>query len=136
MINLYITEELARRRQQELREEFHRERIAQAMATHTPGRRVARSKLPQGWGVLLAELLVLTLATQAHARQVLSVAQLGGAGSDEAFGIAVDGVGSRYVTGSFEGQARFGSGSRAVTLTTRGLGDMFVAKYDAAGDLV
>ena len=52
-------------------------------------------------------------------------------------GIAVDGSGNSYVTGNFEDAATFGPGeSNETTLTSAGFGDIFVAKYDASGDLV
>ena len=62
----------------------------------------------------------------------------GGTGSDVGFGIAVDGSGNSYVTGHFFGSATFGPGEiNETTLTTAGFfSDIFVAKYDASGDLV
>lgn len=59
----------------------------------------------------------------------------GGAGFDGGAGIAVDASGSAYIIGSFEGVATFGAtsliNSSAVSYT-----DLFVAKYDPAGNLV
>ena len=41
------------------------------------------------------------------------------------------------VTGFFDGSATFGAGeTNATTLTSAGDADIFVAKYDASGDLV
>ena len=53
-------------------------------------------------------------------------------------GIAVDGSGNSYVTGSFEDAATFGSGETNETTlnTSAGNRDIFVAKYDASGALV
>ena len=52
-------------------------------------------------------------------------------------GIAVDGAGNSYITGRFQGSAAFGAGeTNETTLTSAGISDIFVAKYDASGDLV
>jgi hypothetical protein len=48
----------------------------------------------------------------------------------------VDATGNRYITGSFQNLATFGTGSSAVRITSRGQDDIFVAKYDAAGALI
>jgi hypothetical protein len=50
--------------------------------------------------------------------------------------VAVDGLGNTLVTGSFENRATFGDGDRAVELVSHGFEDVFVAKYDPAGELV
>jgi hypothetical protein len=56
---------------------------------------------------------------------------------DRGWGIAVDRAGNTYVTGSFEGVAKFGSGdSTETTLTSSANSDVFVAKYDRRGTLV
>ena len=61
----------------------------------------------------------------------------GGTGLDVGVGIAVDGSGNSYVTGSFRGSPTFGPGeTNETTLTSEGDIDIFVAKYDASGDLV
>ena len=46
--------------------------------------------------------------------------------------LAVDATGSAYVTGQYIGETAFGN----TTLTHTGNGDIFVAKYDAAGNLL
>ena len=62
--------------------------------------------------------------------------QAGGASADSGYGIALDGSGSGYITGHFQGAATFGSGEgNATTLTSAGLTDIFVAKVDATGGL-
>ena len=61
----------------------------------------------------------------------------GGTGLDVGVGIAVDGSGNSYVTGSFRGSPTFGPGeTNETTLTSAGDIDIFVAKYDASGALV
>ena len=54
----------------------------------------------------------------------------GGTGSDIGHGVVVDGQGNVGVTGEFQGKATFDSRS----VTAAGLGDAFIAKYDAAGN--
>ncbi len=56
--------------------------------------------------------------------------QAGGLQSDDGYGIAVDRSSNIYVTGGFNGSARFGT---AAPLTSRGNSDIFVAKYSPAG---
>jgi hypothetical protein len=58
--------------------------------------------------------------------------QAGSSGEDFARNVAIDGSGNSYITGTFKGIASFGS----TTLTSSGLEDMFVAKYDAAGNVL
>src|SRR3990172_9145046 len=51
-------------------------------------------------------------------------------------GVAVDGSGAVYVTGSFNGTADFDPGGGTLNLTSAGFTDVFVSKLDAAGGLV
>jgi len=61
----------------------------------------------------------------------------GGTGVPAGDGIAVDGAGSCYVTGTFLGTATFGFGEANETvLSSNGGGDIFVAKYDRSGGLL
>ncbi len=56
----------------------------------------------------------------------------GGTGPDRALAIKTDDAGNSYVTGFFQGTANFGS----QTLTSAGVQDVFVAKYDTDGQLI
>lgn len=62
--------------------------------------------------------------------------RLGGVNTDQVVDIAADPDGSVYVTGTFAGSVDFDPGSAVSTLTSIGLGDIFLAKYTAAGALV
>ncbi len=64
---------------------------------------------------------------------VLWAKSAGGPGYDKANGIATDPKGNVYITGGFESQfISFGS----ITLTNSGDGDIFIAKYDANGNVL
>ncbi len=56
---------------------------------------------------------------------------IGGANWDEMYGVAVDGGNNVHITGGFQDAVVFGPGA---TLTSEGGGDVFVAKYDPAGN--
>ncbi|NOZ61986.1 MAG: T9SS type A sorting domain-containing protein [Calditrichaeota bacterium] len=61
----------------------------------------------------------------------------GGTDYDDGNGIATDGSGNSLVTGYFEGSATFGAGeANETTLTSAGLDDIFIAKYDGNGTLL
>jgi hypothetical protein len=54
----------------------------------------------------------------------------GGDVSDGAWGVAVDTLGNIYLTGVFEGSASFGE----ITITSKGIIDVFVSKLDSNGN--
>ena len=59
-----------------------------------------------------------------------------GTNSETALGVAVDGAGNAYLTGSFTGTADFDPGTGTLNLTASGLQDVFAVKLDAGGTLV
>lgn len=63
---------------------------------------------------------------------LLWVRNAGSKGEDAAFGIATDVSGNSYVSGYFSGTALFGTSK----INSVGYTDIFVAKYDAAGNMV
>ena len=72
------------------------------------------------------------IAKYNNAGALLWVRRAGGPGFDAANGIAVDGAGNCYVTGSFEGSADFGTAT-LVNANPSSFSDVFVAKLDANG---
>src|SRR5690606_8123808 len=61
---------------------------------------------------------------------------VGGTGSDQCWGVAVDAVGNVYITGFYFGSGNFNPGGIGGDLTSAGGNDVFVAKYDVDGDYV
>lgn len=74
----------------------------------------------------------LFLAKADASGKILWVRQIGGPGSDEGCEIEVDEQGNVYLSGEFPHKASFGS----KVLTSKGLRDVFVAKFDPQGNLV
>ncbi len=84
----------------------------------------------------LSLCLSLPMTQALRAQDLVWAKRAGGTSLAEGRGIAVDGLGNSYVTGRFVGSATFGLGEmNATTLTSAGTFDIFVAKYDAFGDL-
>lgn len=76
------------------------------------------------------------LARYAPSGSLLWVTAAGSAGSDLGAAVALDMAGNSYLTGRFTGLATFGEGINAVSLQSRGLYDLFLAKFDEHGNLV
>ncbi|HUA14264.1 MAG TPA: SBBP repeat-containing protein [Verrucomicrobiae bacterium] len=64
------------------------------------------------------------------------VAQIGGSDYDQAFDIGFDGDENVYVSGSITGNVTFGSVDHVDTIVHTNGNSMFLAKYDASGDLL
>ena len=89
-----------------------------------------------GYLLLAALSLCFILSPALRAQELVWAKRAGATSEDEGNGIAVDGAGNSYVTGAFEGSAIFGAGeTNEITLTGTSF-EIFVAKYDASGDLV
>lgn len=56
----------------------------------------------------------------------------GGTGNDVSMDVAIDALGNVYSTGNFSGAGAFG----ATTLTASGAKDLYLAKYDPAGNVL
>jgi len=63
---------------------------------------------------------------------VLWAKQAGGTGDDRQSDVGVDAFGNCFVTGGFSGSMTFGT----ITLTSAGDKDIFIAKYDASGNVL
>ena len=60
---------------------------------------------------------------------------VGGGSDDRSNSIAVDGNGNVYVTGYFSGTADFDPSSSTTNLTSNGITDIFLTKYNPTGEL-
>lgn len=67
--------------------------------------------------------------------QLLWARSAGGPGYDNGAGIAMDAAGNAHITGSFEATATFGA-TALTNSSPASYSDLFVAKYDPAGNLV
>src|SRR2546422_856027 len=82
--------------------------------------------------VLFLALFSLLATAHAQSPPFRWAARAGSAFDDYSRGIAVDAAGNSYVTGSFHDVVAFGS----TNLTSSGGYDIFVAKYDNAGNVL
>lgn len=67
---------------------------------------------------------------------LLSALRFGGTGNDVGFGVALDASGNAVVTGRFWSTVDFDPGPAALSLTSAGDYDVFVARYTASGEIV
>lgn len=77
-------------------------------------------------------ILLLFISLQSESQNYNWAKQAGGNDADEAYCVAYDNAGNSYITGTFSGTATF----QTTVLTSAGGTDMFLAKYDASGNLV
>ena len=59
-----------------------------------------------------------------------------GYGSGESYAISTDNSGNIYITGCFSDAADFNPGPNVANLVSRGLRDVFIAKYDSDGNYI
>lgn len=79
--------------------------------------------------------LVWSISFMAQAQYSLEWARsIGGSKTEYGYGIAVDGSGNVYATGSFQGTVDFDPGPGIDTLVSAGNSDIFIVKYDAVGN--
>jgi hypothetical protein len=69
------------------------------------------------------------IAKYSNNGDLIYVKLAGGATNDKAYGVCADKSGNAYITGHVEGYAKFG----AYSVTSAGVKDIIVAKYDPAG---
>jgi len=67
---------------------------------------------------------------------VLWVKSIGGMGNDEAYSISVDASENTYVAGKFESSTIIFGSTTLTNATTNGSADIFLAKYDANGNVI
>jgi len=82
--------------------------------------------------LILSIVLSLSYNCNVNTQVFEWVKQAGGTHNDIGYGISVDASGNSYVIGSFTATATFGT----MVLTSLGDYDIFVAKYDANGNLL
>lgn len=61
---------------------------------------------------------------------------MGGGGDDMGFSLAVDGSGNTYTTGYFQGTIDFDPGPGITNLSSVGIADIFITKFDATGNFI
>ncbi|HDP76053.1 MAG TPA: T9SS type A sorting domain-containing protein [Bacteroidales bacterium] len=85
---------------------------------------------------ILAMLAFLGLSQVVNAQSFEWAKRMGGTGYDEGSSIAIDASGNVYITGEFGGTADFDPGEGTYTLTSAGGWDIFVSKFDSAGNFL
>ena len=86
--------------------------------------------------LLFVMLLMSISAMKAQAPNTTWAKKMGGTGSDNGKGIAVDATGNVYTTGTFKGTADFDPGTGTFNLVASGVNDIFVSKMDASGNFL
>lgn len=116
---------------------FSGDAVLPEQVSPSPGRRDgvgSRSTgKPGGGAARLALMLGMALLPAVGRSQTVEwVRSAGGTSIDQALGIAIDPAGNSYVTGNFCETSMFGP----FTLTSAGINDIFVAKYDTSGNVL
>jgi hypothetical protein len=62
--------------------------------------------------------------------------RMGGTGTDEGFGVFIDGASNVYTTGKYQGTGDFDPGSGTTNLTSAGGTDVFIQKLNSSGTFV
>jgi beta-propeller repeat-containing protein/type IX secretion system substrate protein len=86
--------------------------------------------------ILILTFFVSLACFSASAQKFSWVKQLGGVTDDYSSGIAIDSSGNLLITGQFTGTADFDPGPDTSNMTSFGLNDIFVCKFDPAGNLL
>ncbi|NBN90784.1 MAG: hypothetical protein EBV24_10915, partial [Actinobacteria bacterium] len=66
----------------------------------------------------------------------INATSFGGTGLDYAFSTAIDTSGNHFVVGGFNGSTDFDPGTGTTQLTTNGLEDIYISKFNSSGDFV
>lgn len=86
--------------------------------------------------IFILFILCFLFASDIKAQQYKFAKRVGGTQFENAMGIALDSMGNIIVSGYFSGTADFDPGTTNYTLTSNGGNDIFLAKYDSAGNFV
>jgi hypothetical protein len=86
--------------------------------------------------LLFAAALFLSQKINAQEHQFSWVKSIGSTSSEGGRNILTDASGNVYTSGTFSGTVDFDPGTAVVNLTSIGTTNMFVAKYDASGNLM
>lgn len=78
----------------------------------------------------------IVLAKYNSSGNLVYARQIGGTSSEQPNRIVVDAGGNAYITGTFTGTTDFDEGAGVANLTTAGVQDIFIAKYNATGNYV
>lgn len=81
-------------------------------------------------------LSAFIIFTETHAQNLLWAKRMGSKLGDSSYGIAVDGDGNVYSTGSFSLTADFDPGPDSFLLTSEGQRDVYISKLDKNGNFV
>ena len=86
----------------------------------------------------LTTLLILLLGNYTNAQELSLewAKQMGGSELKSSLNIALDDLGNVYTVGFFRGTVDFDPGTGTLNLTSVGIGDIYIQKLDASGNLV